>query len=74
MTALTIVRDVCQELGLNVPNAVVTSSDPQVLQMLSLLNKEGRLLRDRPSQGWQALAVTAKSTRDGSSKDIKNEL
>lgn len=62
MSALSIVRDVFQELGLTVPNAVVTSSDPQVLQMLSLLNKEGKSLRDRPEQGWQALQLQATFT------------
>jgi hypothetical protein len=44
------------------PNAVVTSADPQILQMLALLNKEGNQLYERPSQGWQALQLTATFT------------
>lgn len=62
MSCLTIVQSVCQELGINVPNAVVTSADPQVLQMYALLNKEGKALRDRPAQGWQALQLQATFT------------
>jgi len=62
MSCLTIVRDICLELGLTVPNAVVTSSDPQILQMLALLNKEGKYLCERPEQGWQALQLLASFT------------
>jgi hypothetical protein len=62
VTMLGIIQDVCTELGINVPNAVVTSNDPQTLQMLALLNKEGRALSARPSQGWQALQVQTSFT------------
>jgi hypothetical protein len=46
MTCLSIIQDVSQELGgFAMPiNAAVTSSDPQVLQLLALLNKEGKEL------------------------------
>jgi hypothetical protein len=62
MTCLTIVQSVCQELGINVPNAVATSADPQITQMFALLNKEGKALRDRPAEGWQALQLQATFT------------
>jgi hypothetical protein len=61
MTCLSIIQDVSQELGgFAMPiNAAVTSSDPQVLQLLALLNKEGKELAKRPEQGWQALNFDA---------------
>jgi hypothetical protein len=62
MTCLSIVQDVCMQLGITVPNAVATSNDPQVLQLFGLLNKEGRALRDRPDEGWQVLQLEATFT------------
>lgn len=54
MTLVEIVQQVCSELGLNSPNAVATSSDPQIQQMLALLNSEGnKLVRDYE---WQQLS------------------
>jgi hypothetical protein len=62
MTMLSIVQDVTQQLGISVPNAVATSNDPQVLQLAALLNKEGKSLAERPSEGWQALQLEATFT------------
>jgi hypothetical protein len=62
MTCLSIVQDVCQELGINSPNAVVSSADPQIMQMLKLLNKEGKALSVRPAEGWQAMQLQATFT------------
>jgi hypothetical protein len=62
MTCLSIIQSVSQELGITIPNAAVTSADPQVLQMVSLLNKEGVALAARPSEGWQALQMEATFT------------
>ncbi len=45
LTCLQIVTGAYQEMGLTAPSAVVGSSDPQVLQFLSLLNKTGRYLQ-----------------------------
>ena len=53
-TLLSNVQDVCLELGLTVPNAVVTSSDPQVLQILALMNRTGDTLST--DRDWQTLA------------------
>ena len=44
MSLLSIVQTVCQEVGIPVPNAAITSSDPQVQQMVALANREGREL------------------------------
>jgi hypothetical protein len=50
------------QLGLTVPTAVTTSNDQQILQLLGLLNKEGKALKDRPDEGWQVLQLEATFT------------
>lgn len=62
MTCLSIVQNACLELAINVPNAVVTSNDQQVKQLLALLNAEGRALAAKPENGWQALQKEATFT------------
>lgn len=44
MTALTIIQDACGRLGIQVPTAVFSSTDEQVIQMRSLLNEAGKAL------------------------------
>ena len=51
---LTDVQDICLELGLPSPNAVATSSDPQVLQIQALINRVGDTLSTE--RDWQVLA------------------
>ncbi len=41
MTLLTLIQQVCRELGINAPSAVVSSVDPQILQLYALLNRHG---------------------------------
>jgi hypothetical protein len=41
MTLLTIVQDACAELSLQIPQQVIGNTDPQVVQLLSLANREG---------------------------------
>lgn len=60
MSALTVVQAVCTELGLAVPNAVVSSSDPQIKQILSLANRSGKELAIR--YNWSALTRYAAFT------------
>lgn len=64
MTCLSIIQDVSTELGgfAQPINAALTSSDPQILQLVALLNKEGKELAKRPEQGWQALNFDASFT------------
>lgn len=57
MSLLTIVQDVCGRIGLPKPNAVATTIDAQVLQLLSLLNEEGEELAAR--YDWQSLTKEA---------------
>lgn len=61
MTCLTLVRTACLRLGLiPAPTAVVTSSDPQILQLLALANEEGQTLAE--ATNWQALRAEATFT------------
>ena len=53
MTMLSMIQQVCAEIGLPQPNAVATSTDSQLLQMMALLNREGKELAKRIA--WQAL-------------------
>jgi hypothetical protein len=57
MTCLTLVQTACTRLGLNKPTAVVTSSDPQIMQLLALANEEGQTLAEMTN--WQALVKPA---------------
>lgn len=53
MTALSIIKDVCVEIGLPDPTIALASTDPQLTQIVRLLNKEGKELSAR--YAWQAL-------------------
>ena len=60
LSCLQLVQTVYKRLGLNVPMAAVTSSDVQVLQMLSLLEEEGQEQANR--YAWQVLQREATFT------------
>lgn len=60
MSLITMVQQVCAEIGLPQPNAVATSTDPQTLQMMALLNREGKELSKR--YPWQALRTESSFT------------
>lgn len=57
MTCLSIVQTVCKRLALNVPTVVASSTDPQTMQLLALLNEEGQTLAE--ATNWQALVASA---------------
>jgi hypothetical protein len=59
-TCLQIVQTACKRIGINSPNAAVTSSDLQVIQLLALLEETGQELADR--YGWQTLQKEATFT------------
>ncbi|MDB5441100.1 MAG: hypothetical protein JWM33_3527, partial [Caulobacteraceae bacterium] len=66
MSLLTLIQRAARAMSLTVPSAVVTSTDPQVLQLWELANEEGEsLARDFD---WQALrkeqVVAASATPD----------
>lgn len=62
MSLLTLIRQTCRAPGVNmpVPNAVGTSSNDTVLQLLEIANEEGVELARRGQ--WQALLKTATFT------------
>lgn len=60
MTCLSIVQDVCGRLGLIQPTAAITNPDPQIKQLVSLLNEEGKSLAQETN--WQALRKQATFT------------
>ncbi|MDQ0084584.1 hypothetical protein J2W35_004953 [Variovorax boronicumulans] len=41
MTLLQLIQQVCNELGISPPNAVVSSTNPQIRQLYALLNRHG---------------------------------
>ncbi len=55
MSCLTVIQDACKWLALPVPTAAVSSTDVQVVQLLSLLNEEGVELRKWPDHNWRKL-------------------
>ena len=57
---LQIIQEAMSRLGMPQPSIVNSSTDPAVLQMLSLLNEEGTELSERYS--WQALTNIAQFT------------
>ena len=44
MSLLTMIGDVCEQIGLLRPNIVLSSLDQQVKQLLAMANREGREL------------------------------
>lgn len=60
MSCLSVVQQAFRRVGLTAPSAVVTSTDPQVLQMLALANEEGKELAKRGR--WQNLTQEATFT------------
>lgn len=60
MSLLTIVQYMCGRTNVPVPATVVGSSDPQIVQMMRLLEEEGASLAIRGD--WQSLTLEATHT------------
>ena len=60
MSLLSIVQSATKRLGLNTPTAIASATDPAVLQLMELLNEEGKDLSQRTN--WQALTAQATFT------------
>lgn len=56
MTCLTIIQDVAQRINLPSPTSAAQSSDPQIIQLVALANKEGEW---QSNKDWQVLTKTA---------------
>lgn len=60
-TCLQLVQAIARRVGISTaPNAAVTSADPQIVQLVELLNEEGQELASRFQ--WQALVQEATFT------------
>jgi hypothetical protein len=57
LSLLSLIQGVTGLLSLPSPNAVATSTDRQVIQLMAIANEEGRLLARR--HAWQALTEEA---------------
>jgi hypothetical protein len=53
MTILSVVRDVCDRIGVVKPSAAFSSADLQIVQIISLAQQEGKELAKR--HDWQVL-------------------
>lgn len=60
-TCLSMVQTVCARLGLQVPNIAIGSQDPQIQNIVAIMNEEGQELAAR-SDGWEALQTEATYT------------
>lgn len=60
MTCLSTLQTVCNRVGLNSPTYVIGNTDPQIQQLLALLNEEGEDLAQRTA--WQSLTHEASFT------------
>ncbi|ANM10394.1 MULTISPECIES: phage adaptor protein [unclassified Rhizobium] len=63
MSLLTIIQNVCAEIDLDPPTAVMSSADPQIMQLRILSTRAGRdLMREHD---WSALMVQRQFTATG---------
>ena len=60
LTCLQIIQTACRRIGILAPNAAVSSTDQQIIQLLSLCEEEGQELGER--YPWQALQKEATFT------------
>lgn len=58
MSALTVIQDACDELGIAAPSAAFASTNQQVIQLCGLANREGKDLYKKHQ--WQR--ITAQQT------------
>jgi len=57
VSCLSIVQDLTQRMNIPTPSAVATSTDPAILQILALCNKEGEWVTNQ--YDWQSLCLEA---------------
>ena len=60
MTVLSVVQDFCKRTGITEPGSVLGTTDPQIKQVLGILEEEGRDLAARGN--WQGLTFEASHT------------
>jgi hypothetical protein len=57
MNCLQIIQSACRRIGIQTPNTAVTSTDPQIIQLVELSNEEGREQASR--YAWSGLQKQA---------------
>ena len=60
LTVLQIIQTACKRIGILSPNAAVTATDQQIIQLVALAEEEGQELATR--YNWQALQTEASFT------------
>lgn len=55
LNLLACVQTACNELGLPVPATVAGSTDPQTMQLMALINRDGDAVYQAKDNGWTAL-------------------
>lgn len=60
LTVLQIIQTACRRIGILAPNAAVSSTDPQIIQLIALSEEEGQEQAKR--YPWQALQTEATFT------------
>ncbi|MGO7425834.1 hypothetical protein ACCT09_40210, partial [Rhizobium ruizarguesonis] len=67
MSLLTIIQNVCAEIDLDPPTAVMSSADPQIMQLRILSTRAGRdLMREHD---WSTLMVQRQFTTTGANPE-----
>ena len=70
MALLDIVKDVCGEVGVSVPSSVIGNTDANVVQVLRLLNREGKWLAR--IHDWQVLRKEGSFTTVAANQQVAN--
>lgn len=60
LTCLQIIQSACKRIGILSPNAAVTATDQQIIQLVALAEEEGQELATR--YAWEALQTEASFT------------
>lgn len=57
LTLLQMIQNVCNEIGISAPTQVVGNTDPQIVQLLALANREGQEFYQAEGRrdGWEVL-------------------
>lgn len=68
MSLLTIIQNACAEVGVSTPSSAIGNTDANVVQMLALLNREGKWLAR--GYDWQVLRKEGSFTTSAANQQI----
>lgn len=66
MSVLAVAQDVCREVGLAVPSAVMSSTDREYVELARMVNKQAKAIAR--SHYWELLKTVATITGDGATE------